>query len=85
MLCLVVLQVKTDTTSGGIYIAPTPDAAYRFRIYYNKMPVGLGSGATGNSTTYLSNYFPQGFIICLFSGSIFFFKRSYGDVDTVRE
>ena len=56
----------TDTTSGGIYIAPTPDAAYRFRIYYNKMPVGLGSGATGNSTTYLSNYFPQGlFYACL--------------------
>ena len=56
----------SDTTSGGIYIAPTPDAAYRFRIYYNKMPVGLGSGATGNSTTYLSNYFPQGlFYACL--------------------
>ena len=56
----------TDVTSGGIYIAPTPDAAYRFRIYYNKMPVGLGSGATGNSTTYLSNYFPQGlFYACL--------------------
>ena len=56
----------TDTTSGGMYIAPTPDAAYRFRIYYNKMPVGLGSGATGNSTTYLSNYFPQGlFYACL--------------------
>ena len=35
---------KTDTTSGGLYIAPTPDAAYKFRIYYNKMPVGLGSG-----------------------------------------
>ena len=56
----------SDTTSGGMYIAPTPDAAYRFRIYYNKMPVGLGSGATGNSTTYLSNYFPQGlFYACL--------------------
>ena len=56
----------TDTTSGGMYIAPTPDAAYRFRIYYNKMPVGLGSGSDGNSTTYLSNYFPQGlFYACL--------------------
>ena len=58
--------LKTDTTSGGMYIAPTPDAAYRFRIYYNKMPVGLGSGSDGNSTTYLSNYFPQGlFYACL--------------------
>ena len=50
---------KTDTTSGGMYIAPTPDAAYRFRIYYNKTPVGLGSGSDGNSNTYLSNYMPQ--------------------------
>ena len=53
---------KTDTTSGGLYIAPTPDAAYKFRIYYNKMPVGLGSGDDGNSNTYLSNYFPQGLL-----------------------
>ena len=54
--------LKTDTKSGGLYIAPTPDAAYRFRIYYNKMPVGLGSGTDGNSTTYISNYFPQGLL-----------------------
>ena len=52
----------TDTTSGGLYIAPTPDAAYKFKIYYNKYPVGLGSGNDGNSTTYLSNYFPQGLL-----------------------
>ena len=49
----------TDTTSGGMYLAPTPDANYRFRIYYNKMPVGLGTGSGGNSHTYLSNYMPQ--------------------------
>ena len=54
--------LKTDTTSGGLYIAPTPDAAYKFRIYFNKMPVGLGSGNDGNSTTYISNYFPQGLL-----------------------
>ena len=51
--------LKTDTTSGGLYIAPTPDAAYKFRVYYNKMPVGLGTGSGGNSHTYLSNYMPQ--------------------------
>ena len=33
----------SDTTSGGMYIAPTPDANYKFRIYYNKYPTGLGS------------------------------------------
>ena len=49
----------TDSTSGGMYIAPTPDANYKFRIYYNKMPVGLGTGSGGNSHTYLSNYMPQ--------------------------
>ena len=52
----------TDTTSGSIYLAPTPDVNYIFRIYYNKMPVGLGSGSDGNSHTYISNYFPQGLL-----------------------
>ena len=54
--------LKTDTTSGGLYIAPTPDANYKFRVYYNKMPLGLGSGTDGTSTTYISNYFPQGLL-----------------------
>ena len=49
----------SDTTSGGMYIAPTPDANYKFRIYYNKMPDGLSSSTT---TTYLSKYFPQGLL-----------------------
>ena len=52
----------SDTTSGSIYLAPTPDVNYEFRIYFNKMPVGLGTGAGGNSTTYISNYFPQGLL-----------------------
>ena len=54
--------LKTDTTSGGLYIAPTPDAAYKFRIYFNKTPLGLGSGNDGTATTYISNYFPQGLL-----------------------
>ena len=33
----------TDTSSGGMYMAPTPDANYKFRIYYNKMPNRSGS------------------------------------------
>ena len=52
----------TDTSSGGLYIAPTPDANYKFRIYYNKMPNGLGSGTGYNNNTYLSTYFPQGLL-----------------------
>ena len=49
----------TDTTSGGLYIAPTPDAAYKYRIYYNHMPTGLGTNTSG---TYVSRYFPQGLL-----------------------
>ena len=71
----------TDTTSGGMYIAPTPDAAYKFRIYYNKMPNGLGSGTGGNNNTYLSTYFPQGLLYACLSRSIWIFKRSNGYVD----
>ena len=49
----------SDTTSGSIYLAPTPDANYNFRIYYNKIPAQLASGQT---TTYISQYFPQGLL-----------------------
>ena len=49
----------TDTTSGSIYLAPTPDVNYIFRIYFNKIPDQLASGQT---TTYISQYFPQGLL-----------------------
>ena len=52
----------SSTTSGGMYLAPTPDANYMFRVYYNKYPTGLGSVSDGNSETYLSTYFPQGLL-----------------------
>ena len=64
----------TDSTSGGLYIAPTPDAAYKYRVYFNKMPVGLGSGSDGNSTTYLSNYFPQGLLYACLVEAFAFLK-----------
>ena len=49
----------SDTTSGSIYLAPTPDANYIFRIYYNKIPPGLETETSG---TYISKYFPQGLL-----------------------
>jgi len=49
----------TDTTSGSIYLAPTPDANYIFRIYFNKVPTGLETNTSG---TYISRYFPQGLL-----------------------
>ena len=74
----------TDTTSGSIYLAPTPDVNYNFRIYYNKQPVGLGSGADGNSTTYVSNYFPQGLLYaCLLEA--FAFLKGPTDLLTLYE
>jgi hypothetical protein len=49
----------TDTTSGGLLLAPTPDATYAFRLYYNAKPTGLETNTSG---TYISRYFPQGLL-----------------------
>ena len=48
----------SSTTSGGLYVAPTPDANYMFRIYYDMVPKSL----TTTATTYISQYFPQGLL-----------------------
>ena len=47
------------STSGGIYLAPTPDAAYMHRIYYDMVPESL---VTKTSGTYISQYFPNGLL-----------------------
>ena len=49
----------TDTTSGSIYLAPTPDQNYLYIMHWNKLPQAL-SGS--NTTTYISQYFPQGLL-----------------------
>ena len=49
----------SDTESGSIYLAPTPDANYIYRIYFNKMPDTLEST---NQTNYVSLNFPQGLL-----------------------
>ena len=49
----------TDTTSGGLLLAPTPDATYAFRLYYNAQPTTL---VTNTSGTYISRYFPNGLL-----------------------
>ena len=70
----------TDTTSGGLYVAPTPDAAYNLEYIIINKQQGYQQA---NTTTYLSNYFPQGLLYACLVRSIFFFKRSNGDVDTI--
>ena len=64
----------TRNTSGAIFLAPTPDANYQYIIHYNAMPVGLGSGNDGNSSTYLSNYFPQGLLYACLTEAFSFLK-----------
>ena len=49
----------SSTTSGGLYLAPTPDAAYMHRVYYDMVPQSL---VTKTSGTYVSQYFPQGLL-----------------------
>jgi len=49
----------SDTTSGGLLLAPTPDANYAFRLYYNAQPTSL---VTNTSGTYISRYFPNGLL-----------------------
>ena len=74
----------SDTTSGSIIMAPTPDANYIIKIYGNALPVGLGSGSEGNSTTYVSNYFPQGLLYaCLLEA--FAFLKGPTDLLTLYE
>ena len=49
----------TDTTSGSIVMAPTPNANYLINIYGNALPSGLETETSG---TYVSQYFPQGLL-----------------------
>jgi hypothetical protein len=49
----------TDTTSGRLFLAPAPDSTYVFKIHYEAIPDGLSSS---NTTTYVSQYFPNGLL-----------------------
>ena len=49
----------SDTTSGRLFLAPAPDQTYTFKIHYEAIPDGLSSS---NTTTYVSQYFPNGLL-----------------------
>ena len=49
----------TDTTSGTLLLAPAPDTTYVFKIHYEAVPTPLSSS---NTTTYISQYFPNGLL-----------------------
>ena len=62
---------NTDTTSGRMFLAPVPDATYKFRVQYNKMPPTLASDNTSN---YISLNFPNGLLYCCLSETYGFLK-----------
>ena len=61
----------SSSTSGAIYVAPTPDANYQYIIHYNAMPTGLETNTSG---TYVSNYFPQGLLYACLCEAYAFLK-----------
>ena len=61
----------TDTTSGRIFLAPTPNTNYLARIHFNKAPATLESG---NQTNYISLNFPNGLLYCCLSEAYGFLK-----------
>ena len=61
----------SSTTSGGMYVAPTPDANYQYIIHYNKIPPSLETVTGG---TYVSLYFPQGLLYACLCEAFTFLK-----------
>ena len=61
----------SDTNSGRIYLSPTPDSTYKFRVHYNKMPATLESG---NTTNYISLNFPNGLLYACLAEAYGFLK-----------
>ena len=61
----------SDTTSGRIFLAPTPNTNYLARIHFNKMPATLDSS---NTTNYISLNFPNGLLYCCLSETYGFLK-----------
>jgi hypothetical protein len=51
---------ESDTTSGRIFVAPVPDATYKFRVHYNAAPALLEN----DDTNYISLNFPNGLLYC---------------------
>jgi len=60
-----------DTNSGRIFLSPTPDSTYKFRVHYNKAPATLESG---NATNYISLNFPNGLLYCCLAETYGFLK-----------
>jgi len=61
---------ESDTTSGRIFLAPTPNTTYKFRVHYNAAPALL----EGDGTNYISLNFPNGLLYCCLAEAYGFLK-----------
>ena len=61
---------ESDTTSGRIFLSPTPNTTYRFRIHFNKAPALLEN----DDTNYISMNFPNGLLYCCLAETYGFLK-----------
>jgi len=61
---------ESDTTSGRIFLAPTPNTNYKFRVHYNVAPALLES----DNTNYISMNFPNGLLYCCLAETYAFLK-----------
>ena len=61
---------ESDTTSGRIFLAPTPNTTYRFRIHFNKAPALLEN----DDTNYISMNFSNGLLYCCLAEAYAFLK-----------
>ena len=61
---------EADTNSGRIFLSPTPNTNYKFRVHYNVAPALLEN----NDTNYISLNFPNGLLYCCLSETYAFLK-----------
>ena len=61
----------TSSTSGALYVSPTPDQNYLYTIFWNKLPPGLQTQTSG---TFVSKYFPQGLLYATLVEAFTFLK-----------
>ena len=60
----------SDTTSGRLFLAPAPDTTYTFKIHYGYSRWIICS----NTTTYISQYFPNGLLYACLVEAFSFLK-----------
>jgi len=61
---------EADTNSGRIFLAPTPNTTYKFRVHYNKMPALLEN----DDTNYISLNLPNGLLYACLAEAYGFLK-----------